>query len=214
MKPKRKARVKNKIVKKREKGKEYQLRYRVLLHDIIEKDNQYIVIGEAYYPQYRSTSMYGGFGRGYNDRIFDGYKYTHAVVCGFDKKGNLLWDNCFEIQDVTNYYLEEMVKVAVDDDKIILAYPQDGQLATKLIKGNEVVKNKENYPIKTNFEGDKVLNSEDVNVSDWYGKYFISWGHQEISNTKDAGVKNNRKVFYLNKVTYRTEATTLLNTPK
>lgn len=215
MKPKRKARVKNRIVKKREKGKEYQLRYRVLLHDIIEKDNQYILIGEAYYPQYRSSSVYGGmYTRSYNDRIFDGYKYTHAVVCGFDKQGNLLWDNCFEIQDYTSYDLEEIVKVAIDDEKIILVYPQDETLNTKLIKGNEVIKGKENYPIKTNYAGDKILDSEDVNVSEWYGKYFITWGKQEISNLKDAGVKNNRNVFYLNKITYNASEATMLNEGK
>ncbi|QHT67447.1 hypothetical protein GXP67_12805 [Rhodocytophaga rosea] len=215
MKPRRKARVKNRIVKKREKGKEYQLRYRVLLHDIIEKDNQYILIGEAYFPQYRSSSIYGGmYSRSYNDRIFDGYKYTHAVVSGFDKQGNLLWDNCFEIQDYTSYDLEEIVKVAVDDEKIILVYPQDETLNTKLIKGNEVIKGKENYPIKTNYEGDKILDSEDVNVSEWYGKYFITWGQQEISNNKDAGVRNNRKVFYLNKITYNASEATMLHEDK
>lgn len=206
MKPKRKARVRGRIVKKRENGKEYQLRYRVLLHDIIEKNDQYILIGEAFYPQYRSGSVYGGWmGRGYNDRIFDGYKYTHAVVSGFDKKGNLLWDNCFEINNVVNYDLIELVKVAVDEDKITLVYPKDGELHTKLIKGNKVVKETENFPIQTNFEHDKVLNSEDVNVSEWYGKYFITWGYQEISNRGDAGVKPNREVFYLNKITYRAE---------
>jgi hypothetical protein len=215
MKPKRKARVKNRIVKKREKGKEYQLRYRVLLHDIIEKDNQYILIGEAFYPQYRSSSAYGSLSaRGYSDRIFDGYKYTHAVVCGFDKEGNLLWDNCFEIQDYTSFTLEQVVKVAVDEDKIVLVYPQEETLNTKLIKGNEVVKGKESYPIKTNFAGDKILNSEDANVSEWYDKYFITWGHQEISNNKDAGVKNNRKVFYLNKITYNASEATMLDKPR
>jgi hypothetical protein len=218
MKPRRQERVRNRIVKKREKGKEYQLRYRLLLHDIIEQDDQYILIGEAFYPQYRSNSFYGygyyGNGR-YSDRIFDGYKYTHAVVCGFDKKGNLLWDNSFGIQDFVSYHLVEAVKVAVDEDKIVLVYPHEETLNTKIIKGNQVVKDKENYPIKTNFEHDKVVHSEDAKVSDWYGKYFITWGEQEINNAKDSGVKSTRKVFFLNKITYQTNpATTNLQEQK
>jgi hypothetical protein len=215
MKPRRQERVRNRISKRREKGKEYLLRYRLLLHDIIERDDQYILVGEAYYPQYRSSSVPGAFyGRFYNDRIFDGYKYTHAVVCGFDKKGNLLWDNSFEIDDFTSYHLEEVVKVALDDDRIVLVYPKEGQLNTKVIKDSEVLITKENYPIKTNYETDKVMNSEDASVSLWYGKYFITWGFQEISNGKESGVRNTRKVFYLNKVTYRSDAATLLDKHK
>ncbi len=211
MKPRRQVRVRNRIVKKRERGKEYQLRYRLMLHDIIEQDDQYILIGEAFYPQYRSNSFYGyGYygGNRYSDRIFDGYKYTHAVVCGFDKQGNLLWDNSFGIQDFVSYQLVEAVKVAVDEDKIVLVYPHEETLNTKIIKGNQVVKDKENYPIKTNFEHDKIVDSEDAKVSEWYGKYFITWGEQEINNSKDVGVKSTRKVFYLNKITYQTNAAT------
>jgi hypothetical protein len=213
MKPKRQERMKHRIVKLREKGKELQHRYRLLLHDVIETKDQYILVGEAYYPQYRSSSFYGygSVGRGYNDRIFDGYRYTHAVVCGFDKTGNLLWDNSFEILDYNSFYLKEIVKVAVDDQKVILIYPEEGTVNTKVIKGNEVLKGKENYTIKTNFAGDKVTDAEDASVDHWYGKYFITWGMQEINNNKDSGVSNNRKVFYLNKINYSSEVSTLLD---
>ncbi len=211
MKPRRQERVKMRILHLRERGKELQHRYRLLLHDIIETKDQYILVAEAYYPQYRSSSFYGysSLNRGY-DRVFDGYRYTHAVVCGFDKSGKLLWDNCFQIMDHTSYYLSEIVKVAVEDDKIVLAYPEEGTINTKVIRGNHVLKDKENYKIKTNFEGDKVTDSEDASIDHWYGPYFITWGFQEIYNSKDAGVKPNRKVFYLNKINYRSDAASLL----
>ncbi len=215
MKPRRKERVKSRISKLREKGREMQLHYRFLLHDIIETDNQYIMVAEAYYPQYRSNSMYGYFpsgmrGGSYYDRVFDGYRYTHAVVCGFDKAGNLLWDNSFEIMDYKNYSLREVVEVAVDGDKIVLAYPEEGTIHTKVIRGNDVLKSKEKYPVKTNFEGDKITDSQDASIDHWYGPYFISWGFQEIYNGRDANVKPNREVFYLNKVIYRAEVSTTL----
>jgi hypothetical protein len=204
MKPARQERVKNRIVKKREKGKEMRLRYRLHIHDIIETEDQLILVAEAYYPQYRTASS-GTFGnvRGYyNDRIFDGYQYTHAVVCGFDKNGNLLWDNSFEINDYVSYDLNEAVQVNVEKDRIVLAYPQDGNINTKVIKGNNILKDKENYKILTNFEHDKVTNSEPAKVAQWYDQYFLVWGEQTISNYKDSGVSKVREVFYMNKITY------------
>ena len=207
MKPRRQERIKERILKKRQKGKEMLLHYRVLMHDIIETADQYILVGEALYPQYRSGSMAGYnvnpmLGSRYGDRVFDGYRYTHAVVCGFDKSGNLLWDNCFEIQDVVNYELGEVVEVVMNEGNIILAYPEEGEIHTKVIRGSEVVKENEKFKIATNFEEDKVLDSDDVNIDQWYGQYFISWGTQEIQGPRYGGLKPERQVFYLNKITY------------
>lgn len=214
MKPRRQEKIKERILKKREKGKEMLLHYKLLMHDIIETPDQYILVAEAFYPQYRSGSSYGYtyspigmMGRNYNDRVFEGFHYTHAVICGFNKAGNLLWDNSFEIKDVVNYSLREMVEVALDEDKIILTYPEDGEIHTKVIRGNDVLKENEKFKIATNFEEDKVIDSDDVNIDHWYNKYFISWGTQEIQGPKTAGI-NKRKVFYLNKITYDSNLTT------
>ncbi len=212
MKPRRQERIREKIEKKREKGKELMLYYRLLLHDIIETPTQYILVAEAFYPQYNSgygnygTYNMGAYSRMYGDRVFDGYRYTHAVLCGFDKQGNLLWDNSFEIQDVVTYSLQEVVQVSIDEDKIILAYPEDGEIHTKVIQGNNVVKEKEKFKIATSFEEDKVIHSDDVSIDQWYSKYFISWGTQEIHGPQRATAQ--RKVFYLNKITYTNSATT------
>jgi hypothetical protein len=207
LKPARQERVKNKIEKKREKGKEMRLRYRLHIHDIIETEDQLILVAEAYYPQYRSSSYgMGSYTRGmYNDRVFDGYRYTHAVVCGFDKTGNLLWDNSFEINDLVSYDLDEVVQVNIEPDRIVLAYPFEGTINTKVIKGNNILKNKENYKILTNFEHDKVDESEPARVARWYDQYFLVWGEQTITNRKDQGVKAEREVFYLNKIIYLNE---------
>jgi hypothetical protein len=207
MKPARQERVKNRIVRKREKGKEMRLRYRLHIHDIIETADQLILVAEAYYPLYRSVSAgtLGNVRAFYNDRIFDGYQYTHAVVCGFDKNGNLLWDNSFEINDFVSFDLNEAVQVSVEKDRIVLAYPQDGHINTKVIKGNSILKNKENYKILTNFEHDKVTDSKPAKVAQWYDGYFLVWGHQTISNHKDPGVKSEREVFYMNKIIYLKE---------
>jgi hypothetical protein len=225
LKPRHKKRVLERIRRRRMHGKDSHLRYRLLVHDLIKHDSTYIAVAEVYYPQYRSNTSWGGYGlspwmyqnslynpsylynnsyRNYNDRIFEGYRYTHAIVCGFDAAGNLLWDNCFDIGgSMLSKTLEEVVHVGMDNDnRLILMYPDKDELHTQIIRGDEVVAEKEKYTVSTKHENDKVTNSETMHLSHWYGQYFLSWGVQEIYN-KALPDKPSRKVFYLNKMTYK-----------
>jgi hypothetical protein len=139
MKPKRQERVKEKIRRKKMMGKEIKMSYRLYMHDIIPLNDRFIVVGEAYYPQYNQQNYYYG---GSSARIFEGYKYTHAVVLGFDKKGNLLWDNSFEVSDVLSKYLIEVVKVKPSDSEVHLLYNYGNELHAKVVNGYEVIEQK------------------------------------------------------------------------
>src|SRR5690606_10455418 len=150
MKVRRENRIKERIERRKIKGKKIKFNYRFLVHEVIEHNGQYIMLGEAFYPQYKSVSSsgYAGFFRPYNnfgnsymrgDQIFDGYRYTHAVVIGFDKDGKLLWDNSFEINDVKTFTLEQFVRLEVQGDRIVLLYLFDNQIRTKIIQNNTVI---------------------------------------------------------------------------
>lgn len=198
MKPKRQERIKEKIMRRKLMGKEIKLTYRLYMHDIIPLKDRFIVIGEAYYPQYKQEyATYGSVPL----RRFEGYKYTHAIVCGFDSEGNLLWDNSFEISDVLTPNLVELVKVKPSKDKVYLLYNGGNELITKVVNGYEVVEGKTKEKIKTYYANDIVSRDDKIGFSEyWYQNYFITWGTQDIRNYKDKNVDNNRKVFYLNKV--------------
>ncbi len=170
------------------------------------------MLGEAFYPRYISAdrAYYSGFfnpasfyqGAIIRDgRIFDGYRYTHAVVMGFDLNGRLLWDNSFEINDVRTFNLEQFVKLEVQDDKIALLYLFENELRTKIIKNNEVLEGKTIEPIKTIAETDIVRKDQtNFNRLDyWYRDYFFAYGVQEITNP----VTGKRRVFFVNKISYR-----------
>jgi hypothetical protein len=217
-----------KIKKQKERGKDIKLQYRLLVHDIIQRNGQYVMIAEAYYPEYRNNSnwgspMMGGFGMGgvgfgfgnymspwgygpyssyRNYPVFDGYVYTHAVIAGFDLQGNLLWDNSFEINDVKTFVLKEKVKVNFDNDQVTLAYNQGGKLRTKVIRGNQVVEGKESVQLSSEFEGDKVKKSFTDDIEYWYGNHFLAWGYQRIRNDENAQARGRRDVFYLEKVDF------------
>ncbi len=214
---KQQERMESKIRKRKKQGKDLRLQYRLLVHDIIQRNGQYIMVAEAYYPEYRSNNNYmypgpWGYGYGYgyggyspygrNTPIFDGWVYTHAVIAGFDEQGNLLWDNSFEINDVKTFRLQEKIKVSFDNENILLAYNHNSELKTKVIRGNEVVEAKGNVPISTEYQGDKVRKSYTEEIEYWYGNHFLAWGYQKIRNGSDQQVKSRRNVFYFTKVSF------------
>lgn len=213
LKAKREQRIKARIQRRKIKGKRIRFSYRFLVHEIVPYQEQYVLLGEAFYPKYITfdRGFYSGFfnphtlGNGSSftrdGRIFDGYYYTHAAVMGFDKDGNVIWDNSFEINDVKTFTLEQFVKLETQSDKIALLYVYDNELRTKIIKGNEVLEGKATEPIKTRSDSE-IIDRENSNVTRldyWYGKYFYAYGVQEITNSRSG----KRKVFFINKVSYQ-----------
>jgi hypothetical protein len=208
MKAKREQRVKSRIERKKIKGKKVRMMYRFLLHELVPYQNNYILLGEAFYPKYQSSSN-GFFAGGYNfgapyasgGRVFAGYQYTHAVVMCFDKQGKMLWDNSFEINDVRSFNLEQFVKLEVHEDKIAMMYLFDGQIRTKVIKNNQVLEGKTSDGIKTLREFDLVKGNEveQGKLDYWYNDKLYACGVQEIVNQGFG----KRKVFFINKVTFK-----------
>lgn len=210
MKAKRELRVKARIERRKIKGKRVRFSYRFLVHQIVPYQGTYVMLGEAFYPKYTSIEQnrYGffdaplrNFASAYDGRIFDGYRYTHAVVIGFDKNGNVIWDNSFEINDVKTYTLEQFVKLETLPDKISLLYVYDNELRSKIIKGNEVIEGKTSEPIKTKLKNEVVKKegTDNTKLEYWYKGYFYAYGVQEIAH---AGY-GKRRVFFINKVSYQ-----------
>jgi hypothetical protein len=204
MKAKREQRVKSRIERRKIKGKRIRLNYRFMVHELVPYNNQFILLGEAFYPRYKTIDRgYGTYGPTLNmsqsGRIFDGYYYTHAVVIGFKPNGDLLWDNSFEINDVKTFTLEQFVKLEIHDDEIALLYLFDNDIRTKIIQNNQVLEGKAVDPIRTGKAEDVIKrNSYDVNKLEyWYQDYLFAYGVQEIEKTVG---QSKRRVFYINKV--------------
>src|SRR6185369_11103368 len=56
MKAGRERRIKNRIERRKVKGKKSKFNYRLLVHELVPYNNQYILIGEAFYPHYTYSS--------------------------------------------------------------------------------------------------------------------------------------------------------------
>lgn len=207
MNERREKRIKEKIKRRTEKGKRVKFSYRLLVHDIIQRDNEFIMIAEAYYPRYSSYSTampYSGY-NGYNrlNPSFMGYSYTHAVIVAFDRNGNILWDNSFEINDMETYSLEEFVTVSTYEDNIVLMYLEENEIRSKVINGDEILEGKSFSPVRLSYENDEVKsrNPEIEGLKDWYQNTMYAFGEQRIKNTVLDGERT-RKIFYINKIQY------------
>ena len=217
LKPKREGRIKNRIEQKRRKGKIKKFSYRLLVHKIIKRDDEYIVIAEAYYPRYNysnnagttffpnnsGSSLYSGVPRTLTP-YFLGYKYTHAVVVGFDRNCNIRWDNTFRIEDIQSYSIKENVKVSTAGENIVLMYLEENEIRSKVIKGNEIVEGRTFNPIRLAFETDQVKNKDPQveGLEYWFDDTLFAYGEQVIKNENRANGSVDRKVFYLNKVRF------------
>lgn len=214
MKAKRAKRVKDRIKRRKVQGKKIKLNYKLLVHDVIEKDNANILLGEAFYPKYSNrtvTHSYRTFNDYYNPMAvqtstnLEGYRYTHAVLIGFDEDGKLLWDNSFEINDVLSPVLQKYVQVLPFPDYTVLLYMYENVVRSKIIKKDEVLEGKHSEDIATLYENDEVKDAESGpgGLEEWYDDYFYAYGVQRIRNPDNPEVKMNRKVFYVNKITYQ-----------
>ncbi|MGB5928517.1 MAG: hypothetical protein WBH03_10090, partial [Cyclobacteriaceae bacterium] len=217
MKERRQERVKKRIRRRKVKGKKLRFNYRVKLNDIIETEDQFILLGEAFYVRYSSQpsprnlnnastlnnpAMWRNNAYG-NMMSFSGFQYTHAVIMGFDKSGNKLWDNSFEINDVESLNLEQLVNASVEsNDKVVLLYLYENVIRSKIIQGNEVVEGKSFNDLRLKFEDDiaQKTDSELTGLDHWFGQNFYAHGVQKIKNMRDEGVKLNREVFFINKI--------------
>jgi hypothetical protein len=204
MKAKREMRVKGRIERKKIKGKKIRFGYRFLVHEFKPYNGEYILLGEAFYPRYKSierSSIYS-MSTGSDQSVFDGYQYTHAIILGFDVEGKLLWDNSFEINDVRSFTLEQFVKMDVQDDKIALLYLFDDQIRSKLIQDNDVVEGK--IYNQLNMQFDESHSSDNISFNKleyWYDDRFLAYGTRQTGTSRFG--RSGRKVFFINKLRYQ-----------
>ncbi len=223
MKAKREKRIKERIERRKVKGKKIRFNYRFLVHDLVPYGDQFIMLGEAFYPSYSNRSSnfyrtpafgnyysptsYGLYNRYYNspyrtDYVFDGFQYTHAVAIGFDKQANLIWNNSFEINGIKSFQLEQFVKIFPGQDHIVLLYLYENLIRSKIIKGEQLVEGTTQEAIK--IVGGKEAMKHSVlssKLEHWYGNHFIAHGIQTI-RTQDIFF-DLRKVFFINKISVR-----------
>jgi hypothetical protein len=205
MPPKRRARVMERIGKRKSLGKENRFRYRLLLHNLIETESEILLVAEVFYPNYRNYSAPAGvnsFSRG-TVRSQDGYRYTHAIVAGFDKDGRYMWDNSFAIKNLVSQDLQEMVQLSRFGDYWVLAYPDEGNIHTEVIKKEKVVVESTKHELQPKSKA--AMFGDNANLAAWFDRYFLAFGRQK---PEAAPTLSQKEVFYITKLTYQVDPAT------
>jgi hypothetical protein len=205
-------RLEKKKDRKEKKGKEFNIDYRILAHEVMPLEDGYLLLGEAYYPTYRTisyttTTMVNGMvtTRLITQQVFDGYQYTHAMLSKFDKEGNLMWDEIFEMWNAYKpFHVKRFISIAEkNQNSLKLVFASRNKINAKSIDfGGSVILDSQSEEIQTTFTGDKTKASFS-NLAYWYDNYFIAYGQQKIKNKEDANdTKKKRKVFFISKIKF------------
>lgn len=205
---KQKSSIEKKKERKNKKGKDLNFSYLIASHRPIRVNDDFLYIGEAYYPTYRtetrtSTSFVNGKAVRTTTyvQVFDGYLYTHAVVAKFDKDGKLLWDETFPMFVQKPFYVKRFIQIdESESEKLKLVYASNNSITTKILDFNgNVIVDKTSDKLETTLESDKTKYSR-VEIEHWYDNYFLTYGTQKIINKEDKDVKKVRNVYFFNKV--------------
>ena len=202
MSPRHEKRVMERIERRQVKGKKIRNNFRYLVHEVIPYRDEYILLGEVYSIQYRyvggSTGFFGTPTR--SQMIFDGYKYSHAVIAGFNHQGKLLWDNTFKIENVKTMSLEQFVKIEpMDDNKMDMLYVYANSLRSKTIRETDVIEGKSTNPLYGS--NPRNIEAEQTRLDYWYDGHLYASGALWIKGPLMAdGNSISRRVFFISKI--------------
>jgi len=211
LKERKQKKITRKKARKKKAGKELKINYRMASHNTIPTDDGYLFLGEAYYPTFRQVSyttytVVNGVStpRTSYQSVFDGYRYTHAVVCKFDFQGKMVWDHSFEMWPASKpFYEKRFISLVESEDAVLkMIFASNGSIYTKALSDDGVVlQDDKGQVIETGSENDKVRRSwSDLDY--WYDNHFYAFGWQKIKNKEDDDVKRKRKVYFVNKVSF------------
>jgi hypothetical protein len=205
-------RIERKKQRKKDRGKELTGNYLIVGHELIQKDNSYLFLGEACYPTYRTetrtvTTTTNGqtTTRQVTKTVFDGFQYTHAILCKFNQNGELLWDNVFEMNSMYKpIRLKRFIAISeTPENTVKLSFVNYDKMVVKSFNyDGSIVLDRTSEPMVLNDEEDKVKRTKS-SVDFWYDDYFIAYGEQKIKNkSDDKDTKRKRRVYFINKVKF------------
>jgi len=211
-------RAQSKITEKaeryKEQDKDLRHRYRLLMHNLVPWGSNYYLLAEVYNAQgnVNYNRWPGYYNRIYGlDRNFPypndmgrnpsentEYRYSHAVLCAFDKEGKLLWDNSFVLKDVVRDELTQTTHYAFAGNKIVMVYPHEKEIRYKIVNRDSTSENDLSVPLAGATPEEKFTSLDSYSLVHWYGPHFLAFGFGRIKAPRSTG----RETYFLNKVSF------------
>lgn len=195
-----------KIEKKQERlnnrSKELEINYLMIPHKIIEENNTYALVGEAFYPTFRQECQHISAPGGptmHCYQVFDGYQYTHFFLLGFNANGELLWSNSAPMYINDKPYTPlRYLSINKESQNLKLVYSSWDKLYLHTYQSGEETQ-AENFPY---INADEKLLLSTCRNRYWYGNTFLSFGNQKIKNKEE---HNKRDIFFIEKLNIPTK---------
>jgi hypothetical protein len=204
--PRNQERVEKKIERKKSKGKENVIKTLVTMHPAAVLDNGYAVVGEVYYPTYRTetrTTYVNGRPTYTTVQVFDGYQYSHAVVMGVGFSGNLEYDHCFPMMLSYKPYAPQKNLRLVQDGETLKMILFDRNTFTATTVRGSFIETTESAKLTTDVQGDSRITTYGSSSQYWFDNFYITYCFQKIINKNNDDVDRKRNVFVMTKVSYQ-----------
>lgn len=195
-----------KLAKKKNRDEqEYSADYELMLHPIQEVNEQYVLLAEGFYPDFRTVSdiSYDYWGRPitHTYTVFEGYRIFKAILLGFDKDGQLLWDNSMDMNNINTQSLSLRGGFFFDGKPAVLFYNDGNKISMRAYVGNALLEGYDYVELDTSEPGDRVVELGDNFMEKWYRNYFLCYGYHTIRNSLNTD-REKRTVFYVNKLVF------------
>ncbi len=190
-------------VKRKEKGKEVLTHFSMLIHEVQQYQDDYIMVSETYHPEYRQERRYNYdyYNRAYPQyyQVFEGYRFNNAFVLAFDKEGNIKWNNGMNMEDILSPDLGMRSSVVIDSTGVFLSYPFETNLISKFFNDGTIQQQLYTMPLELGYRTDMLMSEYNVRMKQWYDNYYFIEGYQSIRNTNLRKNKR-RNVFFVSKL--------------
>ena len=190
------------------KGKVLHLDYHLASHNIRYIDDHFVFIGEAYHPTYKNelrNKYINGRVIFMEEKVFDGFEYTHAIMVGFNTDGKHVWDHSFQMHPDSKPIKEtKFINASFNHKNVIkLLYSSNNDIHSTTVSADGIIL-KDNVYKSLEVNQNMSVRSTTAKVEYWYGHHFLAFGTQrvilETPNMKKSKVKKN--IFFVNNISY------------
>jgi hypothetical protein len=157
--PKQRERQEKKVRDRKQKGKELKLSHRMLVHEIIKQDDNYILVAEAFYPEYRYNNNFNSpYGTGFGNFSPFYSSYFNPYRWGYGNWGNYSpFSNYYGFRGNNNREVFDGWKYT---HSIIAAFDKQGKLLwDNNMELNEIKTQTLKEKVKVNIDGDLITMS-------------------------------------------------------
>jgi hypothetical protein len=199
LRPKRVQKIKEKIERKKQEGRESHFFHSLLVNRVIPSEGETLVLAEIYSPFQRTgDGTYSSVRFDPPNRLVEGYRFSHVIMCGFSQDGKMLWDNCVKTNYIDSGDLEPQTHLIEQNGRKVLVYLDKEKLVSQQFKKAQLVGDQQEFGLKVN---DNIRDISPSKLRHWYGDYMLVWGRQRV-DTSDSKTFKQEDIFQISKFKY------------